>query len=206
MNILRIISGGLLLVAMAGAEGGGCESPASFKKCLAQTRAEVNICGINMTCKCMRQENVIRCYEKCGEDKYYKRLKKGEKGQQQIFCSQKQPGEPEDLPIIGSEGGSVSEPKKPADGGKAKKNEPPPNAPAQQPPTPPDDKAAGPKAGTGDHRYQEIASGGRDRSGSGASIVNAKDMDIDGAAAGVTAGSSYFTLMALSLTIVLYAL
>ncbi|KAJ2078606.1 hypothetical protein H4R24_004357 [Coemansia sp. RSA 988] len=205
MNILHLIIGGLLLVAMASAEGSGCESPASFKKCLAQTRAEVNICGINMTCKCMRQENVIRCYEKCGEDKYYKRLKKGEKGEQQIYCSQKQPGEPEDLPIIGSEGGSVSEPKKPADDSKAKKNESPPNVPPQQPPTPPDNKAAGPKAGTGDHRYQEITSGGRDKSGSGASIVNAKDMDIDGAAAGVTANKRYFVFVALTLAIVLYA-
>ncbi|KAI9502048.1 hypothetical protein BX070DRAFT_36063 [Coemansia spiralis] len=89
----------------------GCENPATFKKCLAQTRAEVDICGINMTCKCLRQDNVIRCYEKCGEDTYYEKLQRGERGQKQIYCSQKQAGEPEDLPIIGSDG-AVHKPKK----------------------------------------------------------------------------------------------
>lgn len=91
---------------------GGCENPASFKKCLGQTRAEVNICGVNMTCKCLRQENVVRCYEKCGDDDYFKRLAQGEKGQQQIFCSQRRAGEPEDMPIIGSDGPVISEHKK----------------------------------------------------------------------------------------------
>ncbi|PIA13549.1 hypothetical protein COEREDRAFT_11309 [Coemansia reversa NRRL 1564] len=159
-----------------------------------------------MTCKCMRQENVIRCYEKCGEDKYYKRLKKGEKGQQQIFCSQKQPGEPEDLPIIGSEGGSISEQKKPADAAKPKKNDPSPNLPVEQSQSSAsDDKVAGPKTAGGDHRYQEMTFGGRDKSGSGASVVNAKDMDIDGAAAGFTANNC-FVILALTLSVVLYGL
>ncbi|KAJ2713915.1 hypothetical protein H4R19_002011 [Coemansia spiralis] len=87
-------------LALAGVALGGCESPASFKVCLEQTRAEVDICGINMTCRCERQESVVRCYEKCGDDKYYRRLKLGEKGQQQIFCSQKRRDEPVDLPVL----------------------------------------------------------------------------------------------------------
>ncbi|KAJ2785531.1 hypothetical protein H4R18_000476 [Coemansia javaensis] len=89
-----------ILVLLAGTAAGECENPVSFKKCLAQTRAEVNICGINMTCKCARQESVVQCYEKCGDDKYYRRLRQGEEGLQQILCSQKRAGETEDLPII----------------------------------------------------------------------------------------------------------
>ncbi|KAJ2319763.1 hypothetical protein IWW52_001780, partial [Coemansia sp. RSA 2704] len=125
-----------LLVLAGICVAGGCENPASFKKCLAQTRAEVNICGINMTCKCLRQENVVRCYEKCGDDSYYRRLKLGEKGQQQIFCSQKQPGESEDMPIIGSEGGPVDQKseKKPDRPVKANAK---PAQPAPPPPPPP---------------------------------------------------------------------
>ncbi|KAJ2722685.1 hypothetical protein GGI07_003148 [Coemansia sp. Benny D115] len=113
----------------------GCENPATFKKCLTQSRAEVDICGINMTCKCLRQENVVKCYDKCGDDDHYQKLQEGEKGQQQIYCSQKRAGEPDDLPIIGSDGGSRSEKKKKDTGGKpeggaAKPAAPPPMAPA----------------------------------------------------------------------------
>ncbi|KAJ2855489.1 hypothetical protein GGI22_004119 [Coemansia erecta] len=109
---MKHLSSALFLLALPTACLAGCENPATFKKCVSQTRAEVNICGINMTCKCLRQENVIRCYEKCGEDDHYLKLKLGEQGQRQIFCSQKRPGEPEDLPIIGSDGPSFHDAKK----------------------------------------------------------------------------------------------
>ncbi|KAI8319933.1 hypothetical protein GQ54DRAFT_14636 [Martensiomyces pterosporus] len=66
-----------------------------------------------MTCKCLRQEYVVRCYEKCGDDEYYQRMMEGEKGQQQIFCSQKKAGEPEDMPIIGSDTTAAEPAKKP---------------------------------------------------------------------------------------------
>ncbi|KAJ1798316.1 hypothetical protein LPJ59_002579 [Coemansia sp. RSA 2399] len=109
---MKHFSSALFLLALPSACLAGCENPATFKKCVSQTRAEVNICGINMTCKCVRQENVIRCYEKCGEDDHYLKLKLGEQGQRQIFCSQKRPGEPDDLPIIGSDGPSFHDAKK----------------------------------------------------------------------------------------------
>ncbi|KAJ1932035.1 hypothetical protein EC988_009591, partial [Linderina pennispora] len=83
-----------------------------------------------MTCKCARQEYVVRCYEKCGDDEHYMRMKEGEKGQQQIFCSQTKPGEPEDLPIIGSEGGSSSKAKD------RKKNDKPANPESKSAPKP----------------------------------------------------------------------
>ncbi|KAJ2761766.1 hypothetical protein IWQ56_005186 [Coemansia nantahalensis] len=51
-----------------------------------------------MACRCERQESVVRCYEKCGDDRYYRRVKLGEKGQQQIYCSQRRRDEPADLP------------------------------------------------------------------------------------------------------------
>ncbi|KAJ2062487.1 hypothetical protein GGI17_002379 [Coemansia sp. S146] len=113
---------------------GSCENPASFKKCLGQTRAEVNICGVNMTCKCLRQENVVRCYEKCGDDDYFKKLAQGERGQQQIFCSQRRAGEPEDMPIIGSDGPVISEHKKAPAVKQKKAVEPAKQAPAPPPP------------------------------------------------------------------------
>ncbi|KAJ2491137.1 hypothetical protein IWW37_002590 [Coemansia sp. RSA 2050] len=83
-----------------------------------------------MTCKCLRQENVVRCYEKCGDDHYYKKLAQGEMGQQQIYCSQKRPGEPEDMPIIGSDGPVIKEAKK------AASSKPKIAAPAAPPPPP----------------------------------------------------------------------
>ncbi|KAJ2025108.1 hypothetical protein IWW57_003496 [Coemansia sp. S610] len=89
-----------------------------------------------MTCKCLRQENVVRCYEKCGDDHYFKKLAQGEMGQQQIYCSQKRPGEPEDMPIIGSDGPVIKEVKKVASKPKvAAAAAAPPPAPA--PPAPP---------------------------------------------------------------------
>ncbi|KAJ2395887.1 hypothetical protein GGI05_001371, partial [Coemansia sp. RSA 2603] len=120
----------LVLPALLGTAYAACENPASFKKCVAQTRAEVNICGINMTCKCVRQANVAQCYDKCGDDKHYRRLQEGEKGQQQIFCSQKRSGEPEELPIIGSDGQGEGEQRD------VKKQAPRPQQP-QPPPQPP---------------------------------------------------------------------
>lgn len=126
----------LLVLAATVCNADGCENPASFKKCLQQTRAEVNICGINMTCKCLRQADVVRCYEKCGdEDKYYRKLALGEKGQQQIFCSQKTPGEPDDMPIIGKEGGGA--PKKSTAKAKPKEKKQVPLPPPPPPPPPP---------------------------------------------------------------------
>ncbi|KAJ2786658.1 hypothetical protein GGI15_001332 [Coemansia interrupta] len=162
----------LPLLALLGTTQAACENPASFKKCVAQTRAEVNICGINMTCKCVRQENVVHCYGKCGDDAHYRRLQEGEKGQQQIFCSQKRKGEPEELPIIGSDGQGESEPKparKPA--GKQ------PQQPQQQPP--PDVRRERPDEG-------ELGRGRGDRGdrgggGGGGSVL--RNFDIDGAPA-----------------------
>ncbi|KAJ2848634.1 hypothetical protein IWW36_003184 [Coemansia brasiliensis] len=153
---------GILIFAGISAAAGACENPASFKKCLAQTRAEVNICGINMTCKCLRQENVVRCYEKCGDDGYYKKLKLGEKGQQQIFCSQKRAGEPEDMPIIGSDGGPVEE--------KKEESRPKPKS-APPPPLPPPIRSD-PDGGRRD------SMDGASRM-TGATLIN--NMDIDGA-------------------------
>ncbi|KAJ1939275.1 hypothetical protein FBU59_004176 [Linderina macrospora] len=67
-------------------------------------------------------------------------MMEGEKGQQQIFCSQTKPGEPEDLPIIGSEGGSSSKGKDKKDGKQAKPAEKPKPRPKPQAPPPPQDK------------------------------------------------------------------
>ncbi|KAJ2704878.1 hypothetical protein FB645_002911 [Coemansia sp. IMI 203386] len=152
---------------------GACENPASFKKCVAQTRAEVNICGINMTCKCNRQESVVKCYDKCGDDTHYMRLKEGEKGQQQIFCSQKRPGEPEEMPIIGSD--MDDSPKKDAtkknsNGGKKDQN--------KDKKTPSVEKATVPKV-DGEKRKSTDDDGIRARKGTGGSVI--KDVDVDGA-------------------------
>ncbi|KAJ2072265.1 hypothetical protein GGI16_009031, partial [Coemansia sp. S142-1] len=89
-----------------------------------------------MTCKCLRQENVVRCYEKCGDDDYFKKLAQGEKGQQQIYCSQRRAGEPEDMPIIGSDGPVISEHKKAPVVKQKKVTEPVRQAPAPPPPPP----------------------------------------------------------------------
>ncbi|KAJ1735879.1 hypothetical protein LPJ61_000323 [Coemansia biformis] len=129
IGIATVAAGGIVWLALAGVVLGGCESPASFKICLAQTQAEVDICGINMTCKCERQASVVRCYEKCGDDKYYRRLKLGEKGQQQIYCSQRRSDEPVDLPIIAADSGPA-EPAKRKDE-KPKSTPPPPPAAAR---------------------------------------------------------------------------
>ncbi|KAJ2449439.1 hypothetical protein EV183_004896 [Coemansia sp. RSA 2336] len=161
-GIVTAIALSMLGFADISAAAGACENPASFKKCLAQTRAEVNICGINMTCKCLRQENVVKCYDKCGDDGYYKKLKQGEKGQQQIFCSQKRAGEPEDMPIIGSDGGPVEEKKAPKQA-----------RPKSAPPPPPPPMRADPDGGRRD------SVDGANRM-TGATLVN---MDIDGASA-----------------------
>ncbi|KAJ2826423.1 hypothetical protein IWW50_002363 [Coemansia erecta] len=188
---MRSVIGALLgmMVLASTCMGGGCENPASFKKCLAQTRAEVNICGLNMTCKCLRQENVVRCYEKCGDDSYYRRLKLGEKGQQQIFCSQKQPGESEDMPIIGGEDGPA-EPKA-ADKKAAKAKAPPPKeaAPAPAPkavaPVPQPDAGARRRAGTDNAASM-----------TGAPLGNG--MDIDHAASGASVNAHLIAAIVLA--------
>ncbi|KAJ1961016.1 hypothetical protein GGI12_003487 [Dipsacomyces acuminosporus] len=76
-----------------------------------------------MTCKCLRQEHVARCYEKCGDDDYYKRMMKGEKGLQQIFCSQKKPGEPEEMPILDSSSKAMLKDEKKPSSDEKKKDE-----------------------------------------------------------------------------------
>ncbi|KAJ2614937.1 hypothetical protein GGF44_005977, partial [Coemansia sp. RSA 1694] len=186
-------------------------NPASFKKCLGQTRAEVNICGVNMTCKCLRQENVVRCYEKCGDDDYFQRLALGEKGQQQIFCSQRRAGEPEDMPIIGSDGPPLSEGKKAVPAKQKKgaaqidKQQPPPPAAAMPAPPPPP-----PPSVERDWDYRNGGGGVVVRGGSGG-VVGDKDsgggmgngmvrnMDVEGAAAAravVNAGAVAVSLLA----------
>ncbi|KAJ1807703.1 hypothetical protein LPJ56_004856 [Coemansia sp. RSA 2599] len=176
---------------------GACENPASFKKCLAQTRAEVNICGINMTCKCVRQESVVKCYDKCGDDSHYMRLKEGEKGQQQIFCSQKRPGEPEDMPIIGSDGPDEV-PKKSGGAGDKKKagaGEKSPGAGPVAAPAPPRPAAAPRKPDDDDDAVG--ARRGSGRGGGGGSVI--RDADVDGAAgmrAAADIGSIAFALAA----------
>ncbi|KAJ1663068.1 hypothetical protein IW140_005893 [Coemansia sp. RSA 1813] len=183
----------LLLLTLPSACLAGCENPATFKKCVAQTRAEVNICGINMTCKCVRQENVIKCYEKCGEDDHYLKLKLGEQGQKQIYCSQKQPGEPDDMPIIGSDGPSFHDAKK-----TTKKKEPAGtsqhknSAPQQQAPVVREgnDSSGGGKFSGGMGPYS-AARGGKGGSGDAGFVRNA---DIDGAAANVRPSSAALIL------------
>ncbi|KAJ2647165.1 hypothetical protein GGH99_007994 [Coemansia sp. RSA 1285] len=179
----------VLLLFLAGLCLGGCENPATFKKCVAQTRAEVNICGINMTCKCLRQENVVKCYEKCGEDDHYLKLKLGEQGQKQIFCSQKQPGEPEDLPIIGSDGPSFHDAKKQS---KRPKKESPPSQQQQQQQAPPPPPPPPPSARKDDFGMQPVA-GARGAGMAGGDSGNAglvRNMDIDGAIAGARPGAA----------------
>ncbi|KAJ2550957.1 hypothetical protein EV175_003869 [Coemansia sp. RSA 1933] len=167
--LMKRLSTALVLLALAGACLAGCENPATFKKCVAQTRAEVNICGINMTCKCLRQENVVKCYEKCGEDDHYLKLKLGEQGQKQIFCSQKRPGEPEDLPIIGSDGPSFHDAKKATDKKKESQQKSGAGSSQQQAPPPPP-----PPPVRDRNDYPFSSGGGKD----GGMVRNA---DIDGA-------------------------
>ncbi|KAJ2908243.1 hypothetical protein GGI21_003082 [Coemansia aciculifera] len=166
-----------------------CENPASFKKCLGQTRAEVNICGINMTCKCLRQENVVRCYEKCGDDSYFKKLAQGEQGQQQIFCSQRRPGEPDDMPIIGSDGPPIK-----ADN--SKKQQQKKAAPAaKQPPAPPPP----PPPPAVDRQDWDYRNGADKNGGSGMGNGMVRNMDVEGAAstrAVVNAGAVAVSLLA----------
>ncbi|KAJ1721590.1 hypothetical protein LPJ53_003901 [Coemansia erecta] len=176
----------LPLLALLGSVHGACENPASFKKCVAQTRAEVNICGINMTCKCVRQENVVHCYDKCGDDSHYRKLQEGEKGQQQIFCSQRRKGEPEELPIIGSDGQGESE-QKPA---KKPAGKPQPQPQPQQPPQPPAGRRERPddgglRGGRGDRG---------DRGAGGGSVL--RNFDIDGAPAQSAAQSLAAAILA----------
>ncbi|KAI7835212.1 hypothetical protein BX661DRAFT_176309 [Kickxella alabastrina] len=173
--IIKLVSSFFLFATICSA---GCENPALFKKCLAQTRAEVNICGINMTCKCIRQGYVAQCYDKCGDDEHFMKLKAGEKGYQQIICSQKRPGEPEDMPIIGSEG-PTTEPKK-----NSVPQPPQANKKLQSPPPPP---AAGPEGpdrrgdrGASDDDGVIVKGGVRGSRNSGGAVL-VKDADIDGA-------------------------
>ncbi|KAJ2878944.1 hypothetical protein FB639_003225 [Coemansia asiatica] len=128
-----------------------------------------------MTCKCARQESVIKCYDKCGDDSHYMRLKEGEKGEQQIFCSQKKQGESEDMPIIGSDGrdeGVVVVKKTTVDGKKPISKDVPalppskPAAAAATVPRKPDD--------------EDVVVRVRKGSGNGGSVI--RDFDIDGAA------------------------
>ncbi|KAJ2738519.1 hypothetical protein GGI20_006260 [Coemansia sp. BCRC 34301] len=179
---------------------GSCENPASFKKCLGQTRAEVNICGINMTCKCLRQENVVRCYEKCGNDDYFKRLALGEKGQQQIFCSQRRPGEPEDMPIIGSDGPPLSEAKKSVLS--RQKKGAAPAAPVVPPPPPAGERQDWDYRNAGVVVRGGAGGGIGDRDGGGG-VGNGmvRNMDVEGAAtrAIVNAGAVAASLLAIVL-------
>ncbi|KAJ2867869.1 hypothetical protein GGH94_000537 [Coemansia aciculifera] len=185
-----------VFVLLASMCHGSCENPASFKKCLGQTRAEVNICGVNMTCKCLRQENVVRCYEKCGDDDYFKKLAQGEKGQQQIFCSQRRADEPEDMPIIGSDGPAISEHKKAPAVKQKKAVEPVKQAPAPPPPVQQQQDWDYRNNGGVVMRGGSGGTGDRD-SGVGNGMV--RNMDVEGTAAAravVNAGAVAVSLLA----------